>query len=123
MEIVYQNSKLEKICVQYKAAKKFFGGDEQLALSLYARLNAIASADSLHDIIVQPQFRFHNLHNIGNSRLDGYFSINVKTKKEPWRIILQPLDGKHEPYSGSEIVEIARSVRMVKIVEVSKHYE
>lgn len=53
----------------------------------------------------------------------GYFSINVKTKKEPWRIILQPLDDKHEPYSGSEIVEIARSVRMVKIVEVSKHYE
>lgn len=81
MEIVYQSSKLEKICVQYKAAKKFFGGDEQLALSLYARLNAIASADCLHDIIVQPQFRFHNLHNIGNSRLDGYFSINVKTKK------------------------------------------
>lgn len=123
MEIIFSSSKIENVCTQIKSAKKFFGGDMQLSLSLHARINALASAETLHDIIVQPQFRFHNLHNIGSNQLEGYFAINVKTAKEPWRIILQPLDENRNSCLKSSIDEIACSVRIVKIIKVSKHYE
>ncbi len=63
--------------------------------------------------------RFHSLQ--GN--LDGYFAIDVKTRKEPWRIILQPLDENEEPYNPCNIDEISGKVRIVEIREVSKHYE
>ena len=68
--------------------------------------------------MTQP-LRFHSLK--GN--LDGFFAIDVKTKKEPWRIILQPLDENEKPYSPCNIDEISGKVRIVEIREVSKHYE
>jgi proteic killer suppression protein len=48
---------------------------------------------------------------------------DVKTKKEPWRIILQPLDESMQPYNPCNIDEISGIVRIVEITEVSKHYE
>ena len=42
----------------------------------------------IKDIIVMPTFRFHNL----KGKLDGYFAIDVKTIRDKWRIVLQPLD-------------------------------
>jgi proteic killer suppression protein len=86
---------------------------------LLSRVNALANAENLRDIIVQPSYRFHGLH--GN--LEGYFAIDVKTKKEPWRIILQPLDESMQPYDPCNIDEISGIVRIVEITEVSKHYE
>ena len=92
MEIDYANGKIQKQCTSYKEALKLFGGNRLLATSLFARINALEAADVIKDIIVQPQFRFHRLENYGKSRLKGYFAIDVKTVREPWRIIIQPLD-------------------------------
>ena len=102
-----------------KAAQKLFGGDKQLAIKLLARVNQIVAADVLRDIVLTQSLRFHSLQ--GN--LDGYFAIDVKTRKEPWRIILQPLDENEEPYNPCNIDEISGKVRIVEIREVSKHYE
>ncbi len=55
--------------------------------------------------------------------MEGYFAIDVKTIKEPWRIILQPLDENKVPYDPCNIDEIAGYVKIVEIREVSKHYE
>ena len=96
-----------------------FGGDAVLTTSLLARINALANAESLRDIIVQPRFRFHDLH----GKLEGYFAIDVKTKREPWRIILQPLDESMQPYNPCNIDKISGIVKIVEITEVSKHYE
>lgn len=81
------------------------------------------NAEYIKDIIVQPIFRFHALKNKKGRNLDGFFAIDVKTIREPWRIILQPLNENKQPYDPCNIDEIADSVKIVEIVEVSNHYE
>ncbi|MEE1315426.1 MAG: hypothetical protein UHS49_06670 [Faecalimonas sp.] len=51
------------------------------------------------------------------------FAIDVKSRREQWRIVLQPLDEEEHPYNPCNIHEIAEKVRIVEIEEVSKHYE
>ena len=123
MEVVYATDKVENLCESLKAAKKFFNGNIVLANSLMARINALKQADTIKDIIVQPTFHFHKLLNKNGRDLEGYFAIDVKSRREQWRIILEPLDENKEPYIPCKIDQIAESVRIVEITEVSKHYE
>ncbi len=44
MEVVYANKKVCSQCTSLKAAKKLFGGQEALAISLLARINALENA-------------------------------------------------------------------------------
>ena len=124
MKILYSDGKIEKVCTDIKAATKVFGGNKQLAISLFARINAIDSADTLIDIIRMPNFHFHSLKNKKGKDLKGYYAIDIKGRKEPWRLILQPVDENEEPYPETETIDrIAGTVRIVEITEVSKHYE
>ena len=123
MEIQYADEKLQEQCTSLKAARKLFGGDNAHAVSLLARVNALQSAETIKDIIVQPHFRFHKLENIGRKKLEGYLAIDVKNHTSPWRIIIQPLDENDEPFIPCNIDEISDVVRIVEIAEVSKHYE
>jgi len=117
--IKYLNKKVEKQCTNLKEAKKLFGGSEIMAESLFSRVNAIKQATVLKDITALPNFRFHNL----KGKLDGLFSIDVKTKKEKWRLILRPLDENEEPFYPCNIDKIASTVTVIEIREVSPHYE
>ncbi|MBR4760716.1 MAG: type II toxin-antitoxin system RelE/ParE family toxin [Lachnospiraceae bacterium] len=119
MKIKYANGKVERYCTSIKAATKLFGGDKRLAKSLLARINAIEQAGVIKDIIVMPTFRFHKLQ----GDLKEYFAIDVKTSRDKWRIILQPLDENEEPFNPLKIDEIAMTVKIVEIREVSAHYE
>ena len=123
MELEYASDKIKLQCTSVKAAKKLFGGDTVLTKSLFARINALSNADNMKDIIVQPAFRFHDLKNKKGRNLEGYFAVDVKSIREPWRIILQPLNQNKHPYDPCNIDEIAESVKIVEITEVSKHYE
>lgn len=123
MKIIYKTNKIEKQCTCLNDAKKLFGGNVSLAVNLMSRINALKSAETIKDIIVQPQFYFHSLHNKNGRNLNGYFAITVKTKKDQWRVILQPLDGNENPYRPCNIDQIANVVRVVEVTEVSKHYE
>lgn len=119
LKIEYKSGKLQKICTSLSTAKKYFGGDENLARSLLARINAIESAECIRDIIVQPHMHFHSLK--GDKA--GVFAIDVKTHKEPWRIILAPLKEDGDTFVPCHIDEISNIVSVVSIREVSKHYE
>lgn len=123
MEIVYSSKKVEEQCTSLKRAKKLFGGDAKMAEKLLARVNALEQAKNLKDIIVQPPFRFHNLTNKDGKNLEGHFAIDVKTKMQPWRLIIRPLDENKQPFEPCNIDEIAEIVEIVGIMEVSKHYE
>ena len=123
MEIEYSSEKVKEQCTSVRAAKKLFGGDAVLVRSLFSRIQALGAANTIKDIISQKQFRFHNLDNNGKRNLDGYFAIDVKTIREPWRIIFQPLDENKEPYNPCNIDEIAGYVKIIEITEVSNHYE
>ena len=123
MELIYATEKIENQCTSVKAASKLFGGDAVLARSLLARINALKEADTIKDIIVQPTFHFHKLENKNGRNLEGYFAIDVKSRREQWRIILQPLDEDRKQYNSCKIDQIAGIVKIVEIAEVSKHYE
>ena len=119
MDIIYATEKVKSQCTSLKAATKLFGGKKELALSLMARINAIVQATVIKDIILMRPFRFHALK--GN--LKGYFAIDVKTVRDKWRIILQPLDEDGNVFDPCNIDEIASVVTIVEIREVSPHYE
>lgn len=123
MELVYASDKVRIQCTSVKAAKKLFGGNAELVKSLFARINALQMADTIMDIIVQPTFRFHKLGNMNGKNLEGFFAIDVKSRKEQWRVILQPLNENKEPFEPCQIDRISSYVRIVEITEVSKHYE
>lgn len=123
MELVYSSKKVEEQCTSLKQAKKLFGGDAKMAAKLLSRINALEQARNLKDIVVQPQFRFHNLTNKDGKNLEGHFAIDVKTKVQPWRLIIRPLDENRQPFDPCNIDVIADAVEIVGIVEVSKHYE
>lgn len=79
---------------------------------------------TLEDIIsAGNKMRFHNLHNQGKRRFEGLYAIDVKTIKQPWRIIIQPLDDNKEPLKEHNIDVVAEFVRIIEIEEISKHYE
>ena len=119
MKLIYSNAKVEKQCTSLREATMLFGGDKKLAISLHARINAMEQAAVIKDIIVMPMFRFHKL--LGN--LNGYFAIDVKTARDKWRIIIQPLDENGQVFDPCNIDEIADTVNIVEIREVSPHYE
>ena len=123
MELVYASKKVEEQCTDQRAAKKLFAGNSKLAVSLIARINALEQAVVLKDIIVQPQFHFHKLLNKDGRDLEGLFSIDVKTRRDPWRVILRPLDEDGKQFESCNIDEIAGTVEIVRVEEVSKHYE
>ena len=123
MRIIYSSEKLKKVCTSVKAAKKFFGGNEALTRSLMDRINAIEQAIVIMDIIQMPSFHFHSLKNKGRKKYKDCFAIDLKSRTDSWRIILQPLNENEEPYDPCNIDEIARYVKIIKIAEVSKHYE
>ena len=123
MKVNYSTEKVKNLCEDLRIAKKFFNGNTLLANSLMARINALKQADTIKDIIVQPAFHFHKLINKNGRDLEGYFAIDVKSRREQWRIIIEPLDENEQTYNPCNIDEIAEIVRVVEIMEVSKHYE
>lgn len=88
MELIYVSEALKSQCTNIKAAKKLFHGDSQLSVSLLSRINALQQAEILKDIIVQPTFHFHKLKNKSGRNLEGYFAVDVKSRRDQWRIIL-----------------------------------
>ena len=123
MTVDYKSAKLQTQCTSLSEAKKLFGGDKQLAISLLARINALQMADTIKDIVVQQQFHFHPLKHKNGRDLKGLFAIDVKTRKESWRIILKPLKEDGGEYVPCNIDEISSEVKRVEVVEVSNHYE
>lgn len=123
MELVYSDKNTQSVCTSEQAALKLFGGNKKLVRALFSKIQALEAAVVLRDISQMPQFHLHPLKNKGRSKLKGYYAIDVSGRSGPWRIILQPLSNNHEALDGSNIDEIAGIVRVVKIEQVSKHYE
>lgn len=123
MKVIFTSDKIELQCTTLKEALKLFGGNRALAISLLARINALYAAEYIRDIIVQPAFHFHNLGIKNGQTLTGLFALDVKTRKDPWRLILQPLDENEKPFVPCHIDEISGIVKIIKIMEVSRHYE
>ena len=101
MEVEYASHKIKEQCEKWSAAKKLFGGNEALAKALLARIQQLKAAVTL----------------------EGYFAIDVKTRKDAWRLIIQPLDENRAPFVPCNVDEISGLVRIVRVERVSKHYD
>ena len=95
------------------------GKGEAIGKSLLSRIQLLEAARTIKDIVVMPTLNFHDL----KGKDKGKFAIDVKNRREPWRLILEPLDENNERFNPCNIDEIASRVEKVLIVEVSKHYE
>ena len=123
LEIVFASHKVEEMCTSLSSAKKAFGGDMLLARSLLARINTLQQAETIKDITLLPPLRFHSLENKDRRNLKGLFAIDVKSRRDKWRVILQPLDNNKEPYDSLRVDLHANMVRIIEVKEVSNHYE
>ena len=123
MKLLFESDKLKAQCTSLRSAERLLGGNKALAVSLLSRINALSAAGCLKDLILQPAFHFHALSNKKGRDLTGLFAIDVKSRKEQWRIILQPLDTEDRPFVPCHVDEIAEITKTIRIAEVSKHYE
>lgn len=123
LEVEYADHKLQSQCEKKSTAKRLFGGDEALANVLLARVQQLKAAVTLRDIICMPALHFQALHNRGKNKLEGLFTIDVKTRRDAWRLIIQPLDDDRVPFPPCNIDEISGLVRVVRVERASKHYD
>lgn len=112
MDITYENDKVKKQCTNIKKAKQDFS--EVDAKKLHQKINFIESAETLADIQAYTPMNFHNLK---DSR-KGEYAIDINGRKSSYRLIL-----KFKGYENTEIFGNAKSITVVQIKEVSKHYE
>lgn len=112
MHIEYKNNDVEKVCNNLNEAKKRY--PIKVANKLMKVINFIKNADSLQDIIQYPPFHFHDLK--GDRK--GLYAIDIDGRRSSYRLILMQMDEKL-----TDIYAIAKSVEIIMILEVSKHYE
>lgn len=104
MDVEFQDNKLQKFCEDFKKLKKHYGQIQ--AQEIIKRINELSSAESLFDISKLPQARLHLL----KQNLQGYFAVDLKN---PYRIILLPLDGEIQNY---------KSITKVKIIKIVDYH-
>lgn len=115
MTILYKNKTAEEqFCSEYKKKWRY---PEQVKKKLEAAENFIKSSESLMDIANYSPFRFERLK--GN-RKDEW---SIRLGNTGYRVTMIPCDD-----AGSEIVEgdimaQCRMIKIVKVTEVSNHYE
>ena len=116
MKINYKSPKLQELCSDIRKATKAFNAD--VAEKLLSAVEYIKSAESLIYVRNYPPFHFHQLKNDKK----GLYSIYLG-KKLGYRLLVVPLlNGEKatpEEIFGSKAVEI----KIIKIEEVSNHYE
>lgn len=116
MQINYKSPKLQELCSDIRKATKAF--NLNVAEKLIATVNYIESAESLMDVRSYPPFHFHQLKNDKKGLCSIYLG-----KKLGYRLLVIPLlNGEKatpEEIFGSKAIEI----KIIKIEEVSNHYE
>ncbi len=120
MEVKYKDEDLEKFCHDYKKASKKLAG---FANDLLAKMNFIEQANSFKDIRNYSPF---NCHQLGKKKKDyeGLWSLDLKGRKTSWRIIVAPLDENENIFiPKDDFYSICDTIKIIRIEEVSNHYE
>lgn len=120
MVVLYKSTGLEEFCHNRKKAAKKMAG---FADDLLAKINYIEQATSFRDIM---EYRPFHCHQLGNKKKDltGYWGLDVKGRKTSWRIIVAPLDDDNDiVIPGPDFRSDCKSITIIRIEEVSNHYE
>ena len=115
MEILYKNETVKKqFCSDYKKTWRY---PEQVKKKLEAAENYIKSAGSLIDIVNYRPFRFEKLKG------DRKQEWSIRLGNTGYRVTMIPCDDDGNEIIGGDIMAQCKSIKIVKVTEVSNHYE
>lgn len=119
MIIEYKSATVEKLCTTEKAAKKFFDNMRYFE-DLKGVINLIERSPVLSDLIAFPQLHFHST----DFYIKNSFGLDISGRKSMYRLIVIPLDDSGNVLIKDEnFYSKCKQIRILKIEEVSKHYE
>ena len=115
MTILYKNkSAKEQFCSEYKKKCRY---PDQVKKKLEAAENFIINSDSLMDIVNYVPFRFERLK--GN-RKDEW---SIRLGNTGYRVTMIPCDDEGNEIVEGDIMAQCKVIKIVKVTEVSNHYE
>jgi plasmid maintenance system killer protein len=115
LNILYKNKFAEKqFCSRYKKKWKY---PEQVRKKLEAAENYMINADSLMDITNYLPFHFERLR---GDRKDGW---SIRLGNTGYRVTMIPCDENENEIQEGDILANCKMIKIVKVTEVSNHYE
>lgn len=115
MQILYKNATVKKqFCSEYKKQWRY---PEQVKKKLESAENFILNSSSLMDIANYPPFHFEHLK--GN-RKDEW---SIRLGKTGYRVTMIPCGSDENEITEGDILSQCKIIKIVKITEVSNHYE
>lgn len=115
MQIKYKNTSAEK---QFSSKyKKKWRYPEQVKKKLEAAENYIINADSLMDVANYIPFHFEHLK---GDRKDEW---SIRLGNTGYRVTMIPCDDGGSEIIEGDILAQCRTIKIVKVTEVSNHYE
>lgn len=117
IEIQYHDKKVEKLCTDFKKAKKDL--PTVVAEKLHALMNLLESADNLQDIA---EMQIYHLHPLQGNR-GGQFALDIAGRRMGYRLVVIPLNADGCEWKEKDINVVYKSTEVIVAWEVSNHYE
>ena len=115
MTILYKNKTAkEQFCSEYKKKWRY---PDQVKKKLEAAENFIINSDSLLDIANYPPFHFERLK--GNIKDEW----SIRLGNTGYRVTMIPCDDNGNEIVDGDIMAQCKMIKIVKVTEVSNHYE
>ncbi len=115
LTILYKNKTVkEQFCSEYKKKWKY---PDQVKKKLEAAENYIVNADSLRDIVNYIPFHFERLK--GHRKNEW----SIRLGNTGYRVTMIPCDDSGHEIVEGDILAQCSSIKIVKVTEVSNHYE
>lgn len=111
MLVGYKNKKVQDICENEKKATKLLGRD--VAKKLFLRLTWLNGAADLD--FFNNKYKFLRIHSL-KGNYEGFYAMDINKQ---YRIIFYPCDED----GNRDLESDFKSISIVMIEEVSKHYE
>ena len=112
---MYKNETAKKqFCSKYKKSWRY---PEQVKNKLEKAENFIENSDSLLDIANYPPFRFERLK--GKRKHEW----SIRLGNTGYRVTLIPCDADENEIIDGDIMAQCKFIKIVKVTEVSNHYE
>ena len=115
MKITYKNKKIKKECNDPKIRVKKYGDD--VSYKLFKLLILIENSPSFNDVYMFPQYHAHKL----KGELKNEYSL-VISRRSKYRLIVFPFDDLLLELEDDDL-DALQSLKSLKIIEVSPHYE
>lgn len=115
MHILYKNENIKKqACSEYCNKWRY---PEQVKRKLLAAENYILNSESLMDIA--NYIPFHLEHLSGNRKVEW----SIRLGNTGFRVIFIPCDDEGYEIIKGDILALAKQIKIIKLTEVSNHYE